>query len=254
VFVDTGLEYPEIVDFVKTQENVTILKPKMSFYGVIQKYGYPVISKEVSQKISEIRTTKSDKLRDKRLHGDSKGNGKVPEKWKFLVDAPFSISNKCCDVLKKNPVKAYEKETGRMPIVGTMACESRLRLFTYLKNGCNSFSGRTMSMPMAFWEDKDIWEYLKTYNVPYSNIYDMGYDRTGCMFCLFGLHMQERPNRLDTMKQTHPKLHDYCMNKLGLQDVLKFLAENGRYELEEPTLPQQSSHPKDAELQMEAVH
>ena len=49
VFVDTGLEYPEIREFVKTFENVEWLKPKMNFKQVIQKYGYPFISKEVSE-------------------------------------------------------------------------------------------------------------------------------------------------------------------------------------------------------------
>ena len=49
VFVDTGLEYPEIRDFVKTFDNVIWLKPKMNFKQVIKKYGYPFISKEVSE-------------------------------------------------------------------------------------------------------------------------------------------------------------------------------------------------------------
>ena len=49
VFCDTGLEYPEIRDFVKTFDNVVWLKPKMTFRKVIEKYGYPFISKEVSE-------------------------------------------------------------------------------------------------------------------------------------------------------------------------------------------------------------
>ena len=48
VFVDTGLEYPEIREFVRTFDNVEWLKPKMNFKQVIEKYGYPFISKEVS--------------------------------------------------------------------------------------------------------------------------------------------------------------------------------------------------------------
>ena len=39
VFVDTGLEYPEIREFVKTFDNVTIVKPKMNFRKVIETYG-----------------------------------------------------------------------------------------------------------------------------------------------------------------------------------------------------------------------
>ena len=80
VYCNTGLEYREIIDFVKSIHNVEIIKPKLSFKKVIEKYGYPVISKEIAQKIHEIRTTKSDKLRHKRLYGDNKGNGKIPEK------------------------------------------------------------------------------------------------------------------------------------------------------------------------------
>lgn len=49
VFVDTGLEYPEIRQFVKSFDNVEWLKPKMNFKQVIAKYGYPFISKEVSE-------------------------------------------------------------------------------------------------------------------------------------------------------------------------------------------------------------
>ena len=55
VFVDTGLEYPEIRQFVKTFENVEILRPKMRFDEVIKKYGYPLIGKEVAQRIYTAR-------------------------------------------------------------------------------------------------------------------------------------------------------------------------------------------------------
>lgn len=55
VFVDTGLEYPEIRGFVKGFENVDWLKPKMNFKQVIEKYGYPFISKEVSECVEGAR-------------------------------------------------------------------------------------------------------------------------------------------------------------------------------------------------------
>lgn len=55
VFVDTGLEYPEIREFVKTFSNVVWLKPKKNFKQVITEFGYPFIPKEVSGKIYEAR-------------------------------------------------------------------------------------------------------------------------------------------------------------------------------------------------------
>ena len=221
VFIDTGLEYPEIRDFVKTVDNVIWLKPKMPFTQVIEKYGYPVISKETAQKIKEVRETKSEKLKSKRMNGDEKGNGKISDKWQFLINAPFKISDRCCHIMKKQPVKKYEKETGRGAIVGTMAADSRLRETAYLQHGCNSFEGRPMSTPMAFWLESDVWDYIKKYDIQYSKIYDKGYLRTGCMFCMFGIHL-EKDSRFDRMKTTHPQIYKYCMEKLGLREVIRY--------------------------------
>jgi 3'-phosphoadenosine 5'-phosphosulfate sulfotransferase (PAPS reductase)/FAD synthetase len=225
VFVNTGLEYPEIVKFVKTIDNVTWLKPKRNFKEVIEKYGYPVVSKEVAKQIHEIRNTKSNKLRDKRLYGIGKKTGRLSDKWKFLIDAPFKISDYCCDVMKKRPFKIYEKGTGNKPIIGMMASDSRGRLRVYIKNGgCNAFNTtRPMSNPLMVWLEKDIWEYIKKYSIPYSSIYDMGYRRTGCMFCMFGVHLEKKPNRFQLMEHTHPKLYSYCMNKLGCKEILDYI-------------------------------
>ena len=223
VFFDTGLEYPEIREFVKTIDNVDWVKPKMSFLEVIKKYGYPVVSKEVSRNIHEAKTTKSDYLRNIRLYGDSKGNGKIAEKWKFLLNAPFDVSNYCCTIMKKLPAKSYCKKYKLKPIIGTMAQDSRLRKTSYLAHGCNTFSSDyPTSTPLSFWLEEDIWEYIKLFNVPYSKIYDMGYQRTGCMWCMFGVHMEKEPNRFQLMQDTHPQIYDYCINKLGCGKVMDY--------------------------------
>lgn len=124
VFVDTGLEYPEIRDFVKTFDNVTWLRPKMNFKQVLEKYGYPVISKEQSKFIHELKYTKSEKLRNKRLNGNASGAGKISKKWAYLLSAPFEISDQCCNVMKKGPVHKYGRINGVYPIIGTMTDES----------------------------------------------------------------------------------------------------------------------------------
>lgn len=224
VFLDTGLEYPEVRSFVKSVENVVWIKPKMNFKEVIEKYGYPVVSKEVSDKIHDIKTSKSEKLRSKRLFGDAKGNGKLSLKWRFLLDAPFTISAHCCDVLKKYPSHKYERHSNQKPIFGTMAGESRLRMFNYLRRGCNAFDvRRPISTPLAFWTDLDVWEYIRKYDLSYSEIYDKGYNHTGCMFCLFGIQHEDEPNRLQRMQQTHPVQYKYCLDKLGLREVLEYI-------------------------------
>ena len=230
VFVDTGLEYPEIREFVKSYgDRVVWLKPKMPFNQVIEKYGYPVVSKEQSQFISEARRSKSINLIATRLYGNKAGRGKVSKKWDHLLIAPFNVSHKCCAIMKKDPSKRYEKETGRSPIVGTMASESQLRLQKYKEVGCNAFEAkRPTSQPLSFWTDEDVWEYLKEYDVPYSKIYDMGFTRTGCMFCMFGVHMEKGTNRFQRMYHSHPKQWNYCTKPvseggLGCGEVLDFI-------------------------------
>ena len=224
VFSDTGLEYPEIREFVKTIDNVVWVKPTKNFKQVIEEYGYPVISKDVACKIKELKTTKNEKLKNKRLFGDEKGNGMLAKKWHYLVNSEFKISRDCCYWIKKKPIMQYEKISNCFGFTGTMAHESRLRTSSYLINGCNNKSAkRPISNPLSIWLEKDIWEYIKKYNLTYSDIYNKGYNRTGCMFCMFGVHLEKQPNRFQRMQKTHPKLYKYCMEDLGLREVLEFI-------------------------------
>lgn len=225
VFVDTGLEYPEIVDFVKTVENVIWLKPKMPFRDVIRKYGYPVVSKEQSMAISRYRKSKNELSKFRRLHGFPRGKkGTISKKWQYLIKAPFEISDVCCDVMKKKPLDDYVKKSGRFPMSGMMAYESQRRMLNYQQNGCNMFDlKRPISWPLSFWVDVDVWEYIKNNGISYSSIYDMGEKRTGCMFCMFGVHLEKGENRFQRMYRTHPKQYKYCMDKLGLKRVLEYL-------------------------------
>lgn len=241
VFVDTGLEYPEIRNFVKTIDNVVWLKPEMNFKEVIFKYGYPVVSKEQSAFIQEYRTTKSEKLKNTRWNGNKYKMGKISEKWKYLVDAPFPIGDKCCDVMKKSPAKKFEKKTGKVAIIGTMAQESLQRKSNWLKNGCNAFDKkRPTSQPMSFWTEQDVLEYINKYNLTYASVYGKiikneegllqttGCDRTGCVFCAYGCHQEKEPNKFQKLKQTHSKLWEYCMKPvseggLGMREVLEYI-------------------------------
>ena len=171
VFVDTGLEYPETKEFVKTIDNVIIVRPKMSFKQVIEKYGYPMVSKEQANYLDDIRTG-TPKMRIRRLEGDSQGRFKLSKKWHYLIDAPFKVSHRCCNIMKKEPAKRYERETRRVPFIGTLAEESKLRQQSYLKTGCNAFnSKRPNSTPLGFWKEQDILEYIYINKLPINKAY-----------------------------------------------------------------------------------
>ena len=55
VFVDVPTQYPELKEFAQTFDNLVILKPKISFAEVCEKYGFPMISKEAANCVSGAR-------------------------------------------------------------------------------------------------------------------------------------------------------------------------------------------------------
>jgi 3'-phosphoadenosine 5'-phosphosulfate sulfotransferase (PAPS reductase)/FAD synthetase len=230
VFCNTGNEYPEVVKFVRSTENVMFIRSEVAIKQIIEKYGFPLISKEQSLYINQAKHTNSEKLRNIRLNGGEKGIGKISEKWKFLIDAPFDISEKCCTYLKKNPFQKFGKETGLYPIIGTMANESRLRLQKWLKSGCNSFESKMIaSYPLSIWKEDDIWTYIRRFNIPYCSIYDLGIRRTGCMFCGFGCYIKN-DRRFYFLKENKPKIYDYFMqmknNGISYKEALRYCGVN----------------------------
>lgn len=337
VYVDTGLEYPEIKQFVKGFDDVEIIRPDMVFKDVIIKHGYPMISKEVSECVqgarkyltsileekdnlqSRAEQSRADSINTAILTTSLQGRasiqkGIIPsqifnkldktleellanilnqrmvnksggsnqrlaimlgmltkdkdhpiqanvlsqnksnfsqEKYKFFLEAPFEISNKCCNVMKKKPAHTYSRKSGEKPITAQMAAESRPRTQKWLQNGCNAFDAKNpISNPMSFWTEQDVLLYIKENNLSIASVYGFivednvgtgevqgqltmsdiegwegmslfdakrlplkttGCTRTGCMFCGFGAHLDKGLGRYERLAQTHPKICDYVL-------------------------------------------
>lgn len=246
VFVNTGLEYPEIQKFVKTFDNVTILRPEMRFDEVIKKYGYPIISKEISECVYQGRLALKNNCKIYQLQKlmgtakDKNGNKSIfnAEKYRPLLYTDFVCGSYCCNTMKKKPVKLYTKKTGKKPMIAQMACESRLRERYWLANGCNGFQmKKPVSNPMSFWTEQDVLQYIKDFKIPIASVYGdvvfteepdqmridfadglpcgklctTGCNRTGCMFCAFGAHLEKGETRFQRLKRTHPKQYAYCI-------------------------------------------
>jgi 3'-phosphoadenosine 5'-phosphosulfate sulfotransferase (PAPS reductase)/FAD synthetase len=207
--MNTGVELPETVAYCKTIDNIITLKPEKRFHRIVKEHGYPVASKEVANKIYLIRS----------------GNTsiEVRKKWSYLIDAPFPISAGCCRFLKKQEFKKYERRTKNCGFLGSRAQEGRVRKQNYEKHGCNKYEGRPMSLPMSFWTQIDVWNYIVDNNLPYNKAYDLGFYRTGCMYCLFGIEHDGTPNRIQVLKVLHPKLWKYAMDILGLRAVMEYM-------------------------------
>lgn len=253
VFINTGLEYPEIQRFVneytdwlrKKFPRVTInlyrLRPKMNIRQVVTKYGYPVIGKKQARFIRDLQNAhgQNDATVNLYLTGYNRtgvycSTMKLADKWHYLKDVPFRISEQCCDVMKKAPAKRYEATSGCVPFTAMMASESQQREKEWKRTGCNAFDGkRPMSKPMSFWTEQDVLRFVVDRELPIASVYGdivasdgendyaetlidcklhcTGCQRTGCMFCAFGAHLEKGENRFERMKHTHPKHYEFCI-------------------------------------------
>lgn len=267
LFVNTGLEYPEIQKFVKNfaewlrqtyeiEVVLDIVRPEMRFDEVLKRYGYPVFSKEIAANIEYGRKaiSKGDNQKENRYLYGVRKNKTTGEKYvhmklsetalDFALNSGIPASSRCCSIMKKKPADKYSAETGRKSIQGTLAAESKLRELAWIKNGCNAFESKNAtSRPLSFWTNQDILHYLKIHNIPYCSVYGdividlkddtpaeqiniidflgdyepedrlktTGCDRTGCIFCMFGCHLEKEPNRFQRLKETHPRQYEYCI-------------------------------------------
>ena len=209
IFVNTGNEYPEIIKFAtKKFRNTTVIRPKVKLKQVIEKYGFPLISKEYSKMIYELRKgTKHSSRYITGIQQDGKHTSFVlPKKYHFLIDAPFACSDVCCYYLKKLPTQKYNSITGEMGV------EAVMRMTSWLRTGCNVFGKRrSKCKPLSIWTERDIWEYKRLFNVEFCELYDdFRVSRTGCMFCGFGATF-ENISRFEIIKERHPKIYHHFL-------------------------------------------
>lgn len=251
VFCNTGLEYPDLVKhvhyFIKPNDKketfikygfktdyypkseVYILYPKKNFREVLKQHGVPVVSKEQAAYIRKVRESDNQDTVDLALSN-------IQEKYKYLIDAPFKISEYCCSVMKKAPFRRFETETGLRAMIGTLAEESFLRRQQYMKQGSCIYRDkkRIQAHPLIFWKEQEVLRYIMEEKIVIPEVYGKiknssgyyyteGVNRTGCMFCLFGIQHEGTPNRIQLMKESHPKIYNYCLNQLGYKKILKYM-------------------------------
>ena len=212
VFINTGIEYKAIVDFVQSlAENdprIVMVKPSRPIIKVLEEYGYPFKSKEHSCKLHEWQlghhAPSIISYRDKERYG-------CPKILKYQFEEGFNmnISHFCCHKLKKEPAKKWQKENHKsIVITGMMRAEGGQRntLSCILTNR----SGKVIKFhPLAVidkeWED----EFIQRNNIQLCSLYypPFNFKRTGCKGCPFALKLQEQ---LDIMEELLPTEKAQC--------------------------------------------
>lgn len=229
VFIDNELDYPEIKKFVSYNKNVTTIKPVRKYQEMLDKFGYQVVSKEVSENVQSYRNTGSDKaLRMlKGILRNGEKNAFATKDWSFLVDAPFKISKQCCYEMKQKPLYKYASENKLAMMKGNISSRAvNISNNSELVGFCNRYKpqySKTKSYPLYFWHKSEILEYLYKNEISYAKHFgeiklstrhvcfkgkptyttSKSYNR-GCLLCLCNLDKYDREKKFIEMKENYP--------------------------------------------------
>ena len=216
VFINTGIEYNYIVDFVKelaSKDNrFIILKPSQPIKPMLEKVGYPFKSKLHSHWLSIYNNSGLTNAVKKYL-GEIEGNIKFicPNILKYQFTKNFNIkcSEKCCTKLKKDPTKKWQKENNRSIVLTGMRKEeggAREKLTCIITDKQNKL---VKFHPLVVVNDDFENWFINKYNIELCKLYrePFNFKRTGCKGCPYSLDLQEQ---LDTMAMYLPSEKKQC--------------------------------------------
>lgn len=219
VFINTGIEYLDIVKFIKdlakVDDRFVIIEPKHSIKKILEKYGYPFKSKQHSHNLAIYWRNKDKEynLSIKRYLGIIKSNTiiRCPKKLEYQFTPSFNLkcSDECCNRLKKEPIKKWSKENDKsITLTGMRKEEGGQRISI----GCiitDKSKNLVKFHPLLVIDEKWENEFLEKYNIKLCKLYYPPYNfsRTGCKGCPFSLKLQEQ---LDIMEIYLPNEKKQC--------------------------------------------
>lgn len=217
VFFNTGIEYKEILRFVRQKaledNRFVIYNSSVNIRNMLETKGYPFKSKEFAQKMYTYQRSGYCKTVTDYLGttGNKAKSFCCPEKLKpcFTSDFTLKVSDKCCKELKKKISEKWSKENNKpIVITGMTRGEGGVRKS---KTACTVFDeGKLHKFHPLFpvskdFVDKAIYIYqialCKLYYPPYN------FERTGCKGCPFNMKLKEQ---LEIMKELLPDEYKQC--------------------------------------------
>lgn len=176
----------------------------------------------------------------------------LPLQYRPILDNDdIELSEKCCEILKKGPLKKIESEIGKLlAVTGEMAEDSRDRMEAYRKTGCNLFYGKSRkSKPIGPMTEQAVLWLIKKENIPIMPVYGececknidgkeeyelTGEKRTGCKLCGFGIVYD--PDRFVRLAKIEPKIIQFAFTSkenggLGYREICDFLNKNCKMEI-----------------------
>ena len=213
VFIDTGIEYDLIRKFVQElaerDDRIIILKPSLPIKATLERYGYPFKSKEHSMRVNDFNRGSQAPYIQKYIRKTEKRIFVCPKilRYQFEERGKYPYSDKCCDKMKKEPIRKWERENGKtICITGMRKQEGGNRN----KIGCITHKKGTMHInPLAPMKEEWLDGFIKEHEIRLSDLYypPFNFKRTGCKGCPFSLDLEEQ---LDKMAIYLPKERAQC--------------------------------------------
>lgn len=246
--------YQEKCSYLK---NPLFVKPKKAWNEILKEKGYPIFSKQISVVLNRLKRSKTKTELSQIAFGiKPSARYKLSYHRLFLLDSEMTyfldennqridyyFSEKCCDY-----VKGGLKHDKRPSFIGTMANESLLRKQSWIKHGCNIFNKtHPMSRPLSLWNAKDVWTYVKKFNLKINDAYgydsnshnidELRFSRLGCTSCPLGSSIEEYiankhskndelpkeykfQNRFEKLLQYMPNLYESQVWKTGMYNII----------------------------------
>ena len=213
VFINTGVEYNEVLRFVRDlqrkDDRIVFLSPKGSFKKKLEDFGYPFKSKEHSLYLSLYQRDNGNDTARKYL---SKSRFGCPKPLAFQFDPGYhlKVSSACCRENKKKVAHEYERASGRgICMTGMRKAEGGLRASS---SGCvvKDNDGNVYRFnPLFPVSDAEKEGMIKALGVRLPSLYypPFNFKRTGCKGCPYAIDLQRE---LDLLEEFFPAERKQC--------------------------------------------
>lgn len=215
LFINTGIEYEYIVDFVKKLEQkdsrIQIVNSNVNIKKMLEIEGYPFKSKEHSLKLGEWQKGSIAKSNIYYKEMSGKSRYACPKKLLYQYERNFKLrlSDKCCYRLKKDISHKWEKENKKhILMTGMLAEEGGQR--ANLINCIITKKDKVVKFHPLLVCSTDFENYfIEKYDIELCKLYypPFNFKRTGCKGCPYSLDLQEQ---LDIMGKYLPEEKRQC--------------------------------------------
>lgn len=212
-----------------------VTKELCNMAGVKYDAHYNVTTVDPPELLQFIKEHHSDVKWEKARYKD----GTMITMWNLIPKRrlpPTRVARYCCQELKEGGGE------GRFVITGVRWDESVRRRATRggLEMGINKSrrelldpdnpdneemvricptKGKHILNPIIDWSDSDVWEFIKTYNLPYCELYDKGFKRLGCIGCPMSTHQKEELEQYPKYKANYLKAFQRMLDLMNENEL-----------------------------------